>query len=67
MYENVQFITLYYVELSVKILQNDEFQFFKIVFILANSANPDEMPHYAVFHASLHYLNLYPDLKRLTG
>ena len=25
-------------------------------FILANSADPDEMPHYAAFHLGLHYL-----------
>ena len=30
-----------------------------IVFILANSANPDDMPHSAVFHLGLHCL-LYP-------
>ena len=39
----------------------------KIVFILVNSANPDEMPPYAVFHAGLYNLNLYPDWKGLTG
>ena len=31
-----------------------------IVFILANSADPDEMQHYAAFHLGLHYLPNYP-------
>ena len=48
-----------YLYISKKNLYYDEFQFFKIVFILANSANSDEMPPYAVFHASLYYLDLY--------
>ena len=28
----------------------------KIIFVSANSADPDEMPHYAVFHQGLHHL-----------
>ena len=32
----------------------------KIVFILATSADPDEMQHYAAFHLGLHYLPKYP-------
>ena len=28
----------------------------KIVFVLANSADPDEMPHYAAFHQDPHCL-----------
>ena len=28
----------------------------KIDFVFANSANPDEMPHYAAFHLGLHNL-----------
>ena len=31
----------------------------KIVFFLANSADPDEMPPYAAFHRSLHCLPKY--------
>ena len=27
---------------------------------LANSADPDEMPHYAAFHLGLHRLSKYP-------
>ena len=29
-------------------------------FVLANSANPDEMSHYAVFYLELHCLPKYP-------
>ena len=32
----------------------------KIVLILANSADPDEMQHDAAFHLGLHYLPKYP-------
>ena len=35
-------------------------KFVKIVFILANSADPDEMQHIAAFHLGLHYLQKYP-------
>ena len=28
----------------------------KIVFVIANSVNPDEMPHYAAFHLGVHCL-----------
>ena len=28
----------------------------KIVFILANSVDPDEMPRYVAFHLGLHWL-----------
>ena len=38
---------------------NDVFLSLKIVFILANSADPDEMPHYAAFHLGLHCLPKY--------
>ena len=31
----------------------------KIVFILANSADLDEILPYAVFHLGLHYLSMY--------
>ena len=30
------------------------------VLILANSAEPDEMQHYAAFHLGLHCLSKYP-------
>ena len=29
-------------------------------FVLANSADPDEMPHHAAFHLGLHCLPKYP-------
>ena len=32
----------------------------KVVLILANSADPDEMQHYAAFHLGLHCLPKYP-------
>ena len=28
----------------------------KIDFVLANNADPDEIPHYAAFHLGLHFL-----------
>ena len=31
-----------------------------IIFVLTNSVDPDEMPHYAAFHQGLHYLLKYP-------
>ena len=38
----------------------------KIVFIFANSADPDEMPYYAAFHLGLHYLpNICSPLSRV--
>ena len=33
---------------------------FKNDFILANSADPDEMPHYAALHMGLLHLPKYP-------
>ena len=35
------------------------FFFQKIIFVLANSADPDEMQHYAAFHLCLHCLPKY--------
>ena len=40
-------------------LKCDVFQSLKIVFIQANSADPDEMPPYAAFHLGLHCLPKY--------
>ena len=31
----------------------------KIDFVLANNADPDEMPHYVAFHLGLHCLSKY--------
>ena len=38
----------------------------KISFVLANSADPDEMPHDAAFHLGLHCLPNYPFMEGLT-
>ena len=35
-------------------------QSLKIVFVLANSAGPDEMLHFAIFHPDFHGLPKYP-------
>ena len=40
-------------------LNYDVFLSLKIVFILANSADPDEMQHYAAFYLGLHCLQKY--------
>ena len=45
--------------MPVKISTNDVFLYPKIVFIIANRADPDEMPPYAAFHLGLHYLPKY--------
>ena len=43
-----------------KCLDYDVFMSLEIVFILANRADPDEMPLYAAFHLGLHCLPKYP-------
>ena len=43
-----------------KFLNNDVFMFLKVVLILENSADPDEMQHYAAIHLGLHCLPTYP-------
>ena len=40
--------------------KNIKFLSLKIIFVLANSADPDKMPHYAAFHQGLHSLPKYP-------
>ena len=37
----------------------DVYMSLKIVFILANSADPDEMLHYAALHLDIHCLTKY--------
>ena len=51
-----------YIEGSQVIIspKNITFLSLKIDFVLANSADPDEMLHYAVFHLGLHCLPKYP-------
>ena len=44
---------------SQNFLNYDLFLSLKIVLILANSADPDEMQHYAAFHLGLHCLPKY--------
>ena len=39
--------------------KNSEFLSLKIVFVLTDSENPDEMLHYAAFHQGLHCLPKY--------
>ena len=41
-------------------LNYDVFLFLKVVLILENSANSDEMQHNAAFHLGLHCLPKYP-------
>ena len=41
-------------------LNNDAFLALKVVLILANSADPDEMQQYAEFHLGLHCLPKCP-------
>ena len=46
--------------LYLKGSQVDVFLPLKVVLILANSADPDEIQHYAAFHLGLHCLPIYP-------
>ena len=39
---------------------DDVFLSLKVIVIVANSVNPDEMQHYAAFHLGLHCLPKYP-------
>ena len=41
-------------------LNYDVFQSLKVVLTLSNSADPDEMQHYAAVHLGLHCLPKYP-------
>ena len=40
---------------QVKISKNNVFLSLKFYFVVANSADPDEMPHYVAFHLGLHF------------
>ena len=42
------------------ISKNIVFLFLKVFFVLANSAGPDEMPHFVAFHLGLHCLEKDP-------
>ena len=49
-----------YVEGShVIISKNIVFRSLNVIFVLANSVDPDEMPYYAAFHLGLHCLPKY--------
>ena len=45
---------------QVIIEKKNVFLSLKIDFVLANSADPDEMPHNTAFHLGLHCLPKYP-------
>ena len=45
---------------QIIVSKNIVFLSLKIDFVLANSADPDEMLHYAAFHLGLHCLPKYP-------
>ena len=47
---------IYFKGTQVKFSNDYVFQSLKKVFIIANSAGPDEMQHYAAFHLGLHCL-----------
>ena len=51
---------IYFKGSQVEISNNYVLQSLKIIFILANSADTDEMPHLAAFHLCLHCLSKYP-------
>ena len=51
---------IYFMGSHVEISKLEVLQSFKIVLVVANSADPDEMPHYAAFHLGLHCLPKYP-------
>ena len=39
--------------------KNIEFLSLKIVLVLANSIDPDEMPHHAAFHLGRHFISVF--------
>ena len=45
---------------QVEVSNCDDFLSLNVDLILANSADPDEMQHYAAFHLDLHCLPKYP-------
>ena len=58
---------VYIVGSQVIISKNIVFLSLKIEYVIANSTDPDEMPHNAAFHLGLHCLQKYPfrDFKRV--
>ena len=53
--------SIIYIKGSQIIISKNTIVFFslKIIFVLANSVDPDEMPHYAAFYLGLHCLPKY--------
>ena len=52
--------SIVYVNGSKVIISKEEFYFtLKIYFLIANSPDPDEMPHSASFHLGYHCLNFF--------
>ena len=62
---SIWFYTIYlgwssvYMEGSQVIISKKYCISLKIEFVVANSADPDEMPHYVAFHLGLHCLSKY--------
>ena len=52
--------SIVYIEWTQGIISNKKNLFLKINFVFANSADPDEMLHYAAFHLGLYCLSKYP-------
>ena len=52
-------LSIVYFKGSQNLLKNNVFLSLKVVLILPNSADPDEMQHYAAFHLGLHCLSKY--------
>ena len=44
---------------TLRVKKDIVFLSLKIVSVITNSADPDEMLHYAAFHLGLHYLSKY--------
>ena len=59
--EIFQYKSILYIEVSQvwNFAKENEFHSLKNNFVLTNSAEPDEMPHYAAFHLSLYSLPRY--------
>ena len=51
---------VYFKGSQVEFLNHDVFLSLKVVFIMANNADPDEMQLHAAFHQGLHCLPKYP-------
>ena len=51
---------MYFKESQVEYSKLWLFLYLKVLFILANSADPYEMQHFAAFHMDLHCLPTYP-------